>query len=140
MRIKEKKIKAIQNQRQVKTIKKYTYDDEDSQLISKQREIFHKHVDERLDEMTKLDEKINHDLICRYKGKTPDENFTYDNALILIDKIENGKIKLADVKNDQIKFKSNIGKIKKRKNKSKEQENTLCYDCMFLSYHVTYAF
>ena len=32
----EKQIKAIQNQGQVKTIKKYTYDDEDSPLISKQ--------------------------------------------------------------------------------------------------------
>ena len=38
-----------------------------------------------------------------YKGKTPDGNFnTYDNALNLTDKIKNGKIKLADVKNDQI--------------------------------------
>ena len=33
----EKQIKAIQNQGQVKTIKKYTYDDEDSSLISKQK-------------------------------------------------------------------------------------------------------
>ena len=60
------------------------------------------------------------------KGKTPDENFnTYDNASDLIDEIKNGKIKLADVKNDQIKFKSNLGKIKKGKNKSKEQKNVL---------------
>ena len=36
----EKQIKAIQNQGHVKTIKKYDYDDEDSPLISKQREIF----------------------------------------------------------------------------------------------------
>ena len=121
----EKQIKAIQNQGQVKTIKKYTYDDEDSQLISKQREIFHKPVDKRLDQITKLDEKVNHDLICRYKGKTSDENFTYDNALILIDKIKNGKIKLADVKNDQIKFKSNLGEIKRGHNKSKQQKNAL---------------
>ena len=33
----EKQIKAIQNQGQVKTIKKYAYDDEDSPLISKQK-------------------------------------------------------------------------------------------------------
>ena len=33
----ENQIKAIQNQGQVKTIKKYTYDDEDSPLISKQK-------------------------------------------------------------------------------------------------------
>ena len=58
-------------------------------------------------------------MIYRYKVKTPDKNFnTYDTALNLIDKITNGKIKLADVKNDQIKFKSNLGQAKKRKNKS----------------------
>ena len=36
----EKQIKAIQDQGQVKTIKKYTYDDKDTPLISKQKEIF----------------------------------------------------------------------------------------------------
>ena len=57
MKTKErKKKKAIQNQGQVKTVKKYTYDDEDSPLISKQKEIFNKFVDERLDEINKLDE------------------------------------------------------------------------------------
>ena len=34
-----KQIKTIQNQGQIKTIKKYTYDDEDSPLISKQKKI-----------------------------------------------------------------------------------------------------
>ena len=61
----------------------------------------------------------------RYKSKTPDENFnTYDNALDLIDKIENDEIKLAEKKNDQIRFKSNLGEIKKgnNKNRSKEQK------------------
>ena len=33
----EKQIKAIQDQGQIKTIKKYTYDDEDTSLISKQK-------------------------------------------------------------------------------------------------------
>ena len=108
----EKQIKAIQNEGQVKTIKKYTsndedtYDDKDSPLISKQKEIFNKLVDERLDEITKLDEKVNlNNPIYRYKGKTPDGNFdAYNNALVLINKIKNGRIKLADVKNDQIKI------------------------------------
>ena len=36
----EKQIKVVQNKGQVKTIKKYTPDDEDSPLISKQKEIF----------------------------------------------------------------------------------------------------
>ena len=57
----EKQIKAIQNQWQIKTTKKYTYDDEDSPLILNQKEIFNKLVDERLHEITKLDEKVNHD-------------------------------------------------------------------------------
>ena len=44
----EKQIKSIENQGQVKTMKKYTYDDEDNLLISKQKEIFNKLIDERL--------------------------------------------------------------------------------------------
>ena len=44
----EKQIKAIQDQVQVKTIKKIDYDDEDTPFISKQKEIFNKLVDERL--------------------------------------------------------------------------------------------
>ena len=39
---------------------------------------------------------------------------------LLLDKIRKGKIKLADVKDDQTKFKSNLGEIKKRKLKKKE--------------------
>ena len=75
-----RKTKAIQNQGQVETIKRYTYDDENSPLIPKQKEIFYKLVDERLDEITNLDKKVNHDDLI-YKGKTPDENFnTYDNV------------------------------------------------------------
>ena len=77
----------------------------------------------------KKDEKVNlDDLLCRYKVKTPDENVDkYDNALNLIDKIKNGEIELAEAKNNQIKFKSNLGKIKKwnNKNRSKEQKNAL---------------
>ena len=55
----EKQIKAIQNQGQVKTIKKYTYtyDNEDTPLIQKQKEIFNKLVDERLEEIVDLDKK-----------------------------------------------------------------------------------
>ena len=53
-------------------------------------------------------------LIYRYKGKTLAKKFDkYDNAVNLSNKIKNGEIKLADAKNDQIKFKSNLGKIKK---------------------------
>ena len=51
----EKQIKAIQDQRHVKTIKKYDYDDEDSLLISKQKEIFNDFADEILKEITELE-------------------------------------------------------------------------------------
>ena len=53
----KKQIKAIQNQGEIKTIKKYARSDKDSPLISKQKEIFNKLVDERLEETTKLDTK-----------------------------------------------------------------------------------
>ena len=36
----EKQIKAVQDQGQVKTIKKYAYDAEDTPFISKQKEVF----------------------------------------------------------------------------------------------------
>ena len=84
----ERQIKAIQDQGQVKTIKKYTYDDKDTPLISKQKEIFNKPVDERLEEITNLDKKkVNSDdLIYRYKGNTPVEIFhKFDNVFSVLD-------------------------------------------------------
>ena len=47
----EKQIKAIQNQGRIKTINKYVYNDKGSPLISKQKEIFNKLADERLEEI-----------------------------------------------------------------------------------------
>ena len=48
----EREIKAIQNQGEIKTIKKYTYDNEDTPLISKHKEIFNELVDKRIEEIT----------------------------------------------------------------------------------------
>ena len=53
----EKQIKAIQDQGKLKTIKKYAYDAEDTQFISKQKEIFSELVDERRENITDLDKK-----------------------------------------------------------------------------------
>ena len=62
----------------------------------------------------------------RYEGRSPNEKFDkYDNALDLINKIENGEIKVSDAKNDQIKFKSNLGEIKKG-NKKKIKRAKKC--------------
>ena len=112
-------------------MKKYASSDKDSPFISKQKEIFNKLTDERLDEITELDEKVNTDDLI-YKGQTADAKFNkFDNALCLIDKINEGEISLADEKKDQIKFKSELAEIKKgskkktTKNRSKEKNNTL---------------
>ena len=70
-------------------------------------------------------------LIYRYKGKTPDEKlYKYDNALNIVDKIKTSEIKLAQAKNDQIKFKSNLGEIKKGNNKKRskgQKKSTIQY-------------
>ena len=60
--------------------------------------------------------KVNSDnLIHKYKGSTADAKFDkFDNALNIINKIQNGEISLANVKNNQEKFKSYLGD-KKRK-------------------------
>ena len=83
--------------------------------MSNQKEIFNKLVDKRLEEITNLDKKVNpNDLIYRYKGFTADTKFNeFDNAFRLLDKIRDGKISLADVKNDQEKTKNIDHKSKK---------------------------
>ena len=107
------------------TIKKYSCDDDDSPLISKQKEIFNKLVDERREKITDLAKRVNSkDLIYKYKGNTPDLKFV---EFDIIDKIRDGKIDLSDVKNNQEKFESYLGEIKKgnKKNRSQEQKSTL---------------
>ena len=72
-------------------------------------------MDERYEKITDLDKKVNSDdLIYRYKGNTADVKFDeFDNALNIINKMQNGEIRLADVKNNQEKFKTYFGEIKK---------------------------
>ena len=53
----KKQIKAIHDQGRIKTIKKYSSDDEDSPWISKQNEIFNELVDKSLNEINELDKK-----------------------------------------------------------------------------------
>ena len=86
-------------------------------MISKQKEIFNKLVDERLDGITVQDEKVStDDLIYKDKGQAADTKFKkLDNALSLIDKIKEAEISLADAQNDQIRFKSELDDNKKRK-------------------------
>ena len=76
-----------------------------------------------------MDKKVNRgDLVYRYKGKSSDEKFDkYDNALDLVNKIQNGEIKLFNAKNDQIIFKSYLGAIKKGNNKKRSKEQKTPY-------------
>ena len=92
MKNKFKKIRPkrkTNNQGEIKTIKKYTYDNEDTPLFSKQKEIFYELVDKKLEEITNLDKKVNSDdLIYKYKGTTADAKFDQlDNSFSLLDKI-----------------------------------------------------
>ena len=69
-------MKAIKNQGQVNTIKKYIYNDKDSPSTSKQKKIFNKLSDERIEQITRLYEEVYPDnLIYRYKGSTADVEF-----------------------------------------------------------------
>ena len=71
--------------------------------------------------ITDLDKKGNSDddLIYRYKGNTFDVKFDkFDNALNVINKIQNDEISLADIKNNQEKFKNLSRRNKKRKQKT----------------------
>ena len=103
------------------TIEKYKYHPKDIPFISKQKQIFNKLVDERLEKITDLDKRINrNDLIYRYKGKLADTKFDeFDNALGIINKIRDCAIDLADVKNNQQDFKLYLGEIKKGAKKIK---------------------
>ena len=84
-------------------------------MILEQKQIFHKLADERLEEITELDKKVNADnLIYKYKGPTTNAKFNeLDIAFNLIRKMKEGGIILADAKNDKLRFKSNLGEIKK---------------------------
>ena len=84
------------------TVKKYAYDDEDSTWVSKQNEIFNEFSDKRLHGINEWCKNVNlYDLIHKYQGNTRNEEFNkYDNILDLINKIKNGQIKPAEVKNN----------------------------------------
>ena len=94
-------------------------------MISKQKEIFNELVDERLEEITDLDKKVNSDgLIYRYKGNTSNVKFDqFDNAFSLLDKMRDGKISLTNAKNDQAEFKLDLNEIKKKETKNIDQKS-----------------
>ena len=63
-------------------------------MILKQKEIFNKLAEERIEKITELKKRANPDkLIYEHKGPNADAKFNeFDNALSLINKIREGKI------------------------------------------------
>ena len=116
----EKQVKAIQDKRSIKSIKKYPYSINDSPLILKQKEIFNELADERIEKITVLNNKVDTDnLIYKHTGPTiADAKFDkFDNALNLSNKIKDGKISLDDAKNNQTRLRPNLGELKKIRKK-----------------------
>ena len=54
----EKQIKAIQDGGEAQSNEKYSYVDEDTPFISKQKEIFNKPVDEKTKKINDLDKRV----------------------------------------------------------------------------------
>ena len=65
--------------------------------------------------------------MTKYKGNTADAKIDqFDNAFSLLDKMRDFKISLADGKNDQAEFKSNLNEIKKGNKKRRSKEPKKC--------------
>ena len=86
--------------------------------LTQSKKIFNELVDKRREKKNKtkdLDRKVNRDdLIQTYKGNTSDLNFDeFDNALNIINKIQNGEIKLENIKYNHEQFISYLREVKK---------------------------
>ena len=109
----EKQTKAIQDKNPIKSIKKITYDINDGPIVLKENEIYNKLTEESFEKINNPDKKVDK-LVFKYKGNTPDEDFSkFDNALDLINKIRDGEINLDEAKDEQTKLRSDIGEIKR---------------------------
>ena len=54
----QRQIKTIQNQGEINAIKKYSFDNENTPLISEQKELFNELVNKRFEEIANLGKKI----------------------------------------------------------------------------------
>ena len=86
----EKQIKAIQDERPIKSIEKFTNDINDSPIVLKEKEIYNKLTEDSLEKINNLDKSADiNKLVFKYKGNTSDEDFSkFDNDLI--NKIRDG--------------------------------------------------
>ena len=78
----EKKIKAIQDKRPIKSIQKFTYDINDSPIVLKEKKIYNKLTEESFDKINNLDKKFDtNELVFKCKGNTADEDFSIDQKM-----------------------------------------------------------
>ena len=117
----EKQIKAIQDKRPIKSIKKFTYDINDSPIVLEEKEIYNKLTEEVFETINSVDKTVDtgiDKLVFTYKGNIPDQDFSkFDNALDLINKIKGGEFSLSEAKYELAKFKSSLGEINKVRKK-----------------------
>ena len=83
-------------------MKNYGYNDKDSTFTSKQKEIFNKVTEKRLQEKTKLDKEINYDnLKYKYTGLTAVPKLNeFENTFNLVDITKEAEISLGDRKTE----------------------------------------
>ena len=111
----EKQIKAIQDQRPIKSTEKFTYDINNSTIVLREKEIYNKLTEESFEKINNLEKKADSNkLVFEYKGNTPDKDFRkFHNALDLINKIRDGEISLNEAKDEEAKLRSDVGEIKR---------------------------
>ena len=99
----EKQIKAVQDKIPIKSIKKFTYDINDSPIVLKEKEIYNRLTEESFEKTNNLDKKVDtNKSVFKHNGYTTDEEFSkFDNALDLINKIRDGEISLNEAKDEQ---------------------------------------
>ena len=87
----EKQINAIQDKRPIKSIQKFANDINDNPIVLKEKEIYNNLTEESYENINKLDKVFDpgrYKLVFKYKGNTPDGNFSkFDNVFAVIDKI-----------------------------------------------------
>ena len=77
--------KAIQDKRSIKSIKKFTFDINDSPIVLKEKEIYNKLTEENFEKINNLEKRVDIDkLVFKYKGNTPDGDLALENLIMLL--------------------------------------------------------
>ena len=124
----EKQIKAIQdNKEQSVSIKNYDY--KDKLLLKKEREIFKKNYNDRLNQIEYLNDKVDYDNL-KYTVISSGEEFEFDKSedpILFLSTIKEGNISVEQAKNiqqDYERYLNSIGRGNKTAKQKKPLENS----------------